>query len=145
MVGRVDLGLIGNSLRLKRTTTLSRVLLMYDLYKPLRNYLRRVSLIQSLGVIRAYLQYLQFGQPFPRDVQVHLEFFRAPRPANGVYEWDLAILAKELILNAPEIGEYDFRTWDVLANALNKLKDLENGIGNCYDKLFEKNILLGTV
>lgn len=115
------------------------MLSMYDLYKPLRNYLRRASLVQSLGVIRAYLQ---FGEPFPRDIQVHPEFFRATRPANGVYEWDLEILAKELILNAPEIGEYGFRTWDVLANAINKLKDLENGIGKHYDKLLEKNILL---
>lgn len=115
---------------------------MYELYKPLRNHLRRTSLIQSLGVIRAYLQYLQFGQPFPRDIQVHPEFFRGPQRANGVHEWELEVLAKELILNAPDVGEYDFRSWDILANSLNKLKDLENGIGERYDELLEKNILL---
>jgi hypothetical protein len=43
----------------------------YDLYKPLRNHLQRISLLQGLGVIRAYLQNFQFGQKFPRDVEVH--------------------------------------------------------------------------
>jgi hypothetical protein len=115
---------------------------MYELYKPLRNFLRRTSLIQSLGVIRAYMQFLAFGQPFPNDIEVHSGFLRASRAENGVYEWELELLAKELILNAPEQGELDLRSWGSFSNSLNLLKKLEDGIAQHYEHLISKNILL---
>jgi hypothetical protein len=114
---------------------------MYKIYKPLRNYVRTLDMVQSLGVIRAYLQNLQFGQPFPKDIEVHSSYFRSPRAA-GVYEWELETLAKEIVLNSAFGAKVDLRTWDVLASAINKLKDLENQIGVHYADLFQKSVLL---
>lgn len=115
---------------------------MYELYKPFRNYVRQLSLLESLGVIRAYIQHLQFGQPFPEDVEVHQHFRTAPRPERGVYEWELEILAKELILHAPDNGVGDLRTWNNLAEALNRIKKLEDDISGHYRDLIATNILL---
>ncbi|MEJ1965237.1 MAG: hypothetical protein WDO56_28365 [Gammaproteobacteria bacterium] len=115
---------------------------MYDLYKPLRNHLRHVSLLQSLGAVRAYQQYLQFGQAFPRDIEVPTVFFQKTRAEKGIYEWELELLAKELILNAPDQANDDFRRWNAISSAVNKLKDLENEVAGRYDKLFSENILL---
>src|SRR5258708_34305746 len=41
---------------------------VYDLYKPLRNYLRQFPLLDSLAVVHAYAQYLQFNRAFPPSV-----------------------------------------------------------------------------
>jgi len=36
---------------------------VYEHYTPLRKYLRQFPLLESLDVVRAYIQYLQIGQP----------------------------------------------------------------------------------
>src|SRR5262245_53836450 len=98
---------------------------MYELYQPLRTFLRSVSLLESLKAIWAYFQNLQFNQPFPPDVQVDQNTYQRPRPERGIYEWELELLVKELILNAPERGQTDLRVWNSLAQAVNLLKELE--------------------
>lgn len=116
----------------------------YELYKPLRNYLRKYPLLQSLGVVRAYVQHLQFNQPFPGDIEVDRGFLLAGPVGKHVYEWELAILARELILNAPEEGERDLRSWKNFSGAVNKLKEVENNISGyaAYRKLYLENVLL---
>lgn len=51
-------------------------------------------------------------------------------------EWNLAVLAKEIILNAQEIEPSQpspsLKKWDFLASAVNKLKDLEGEISSLY-------------
>lgn len=115
----------------------------YGLYKPLRNHLRKYSLIQSLAVIRAYAQHLQFGQPFPQDVQVPLAFLAADLPNKNVYEWELELLTREVIINCSESAEYDMRRYSEFASAVNKLKRLENDISGCteYREMFRVNVL----
>lgn len=103
---------------------------MYDLYKPLRNDLRRQSLFQSLHVVWAWVQHLQFDKPFPPNMEVPIEIMaRLSGPEKGIFEWELAILAKELIINAPLHGEGDFCKWSRFSTALNRLKNLGNEIG----------------
>src|SRR5262249_4092861 len=76
---------------------------VYELYKPLRNYLREVGLLESLGVIRAYAAFLQFKRPFPFDIEVHRSLLDARTVADrSLYEWELDVLVRELILNAQE-------------------------------------------
>jgi hypothetical protein len=116
---------------------------IYDLYKPLRNELRRCALIPSLRAIWAWIQHLQFTQTFPADIQVPWEIVLAPPgPKKGIYEWELAILAKELILNAPWSGSADLRSWPRFATTVNRLKNLHNGISAHYAQLLQKNILV---
>lgn len=86
---------------------------------------------------------MQFTQPFPGDVHVPWEIVLASRgQRKGIYEWDLAILAKELILNSPWSGTEDLRAWPRFSNAVNRLKDLHNDISAHYELLFRKNILV---
>ena len=109
----------------------------FELYKPLRNHLRKVPLIESLGVIRAYAQHLQFGASFPSDIEVPAWFLQASsNVGKRVYEWELDVLARELLINASLGGPVDqrntLRRWSYFAGAINKLKDLENALVALY-------------
>lgn len=117
---------------------------IYCLYKPLRNYLKQFSLMDSLGVIRAYLQYMQFGQKFPNNIQVDKSFILAKsRLESGVYEWQLETLAKEIILNTDTTpSNKTLSEWRYFSSVLNKLKDLENNISIHYNGIFKKQILI---
>ncbi|PCI52526.1 MAG: hypothetical protein COB36_14920 [Alphaproteobacteria bacterium] len=114
----------------------------YQLYKPLRNHLRKYSLLPSLAAIRAYAQYLQFDQPFPDYVQVAPEFLAAAPERKGVHEWQLELLARELILNATENSKIDMRVYKNFASTVAKLKAVEDSIVGCaaYRHLYEENV-----
>ncbi len=70
-------------------------------YKPLRNHISRVALVESLGVIRAYMQHLQFRRPMPSDIEVALYFWNAQTNVEKkVHEWELDVLAREILRSA---------------------------------------------
>ena len=50
---------------------------VFDLYKPLRNAIRKLGVGDSLGVIRVYVQNLQFGVEIPSDCEVDPEYASA--------------------------------------------------------------------
>lgn len=109
----------------------------YNLYKPLRNNLRQLAFLECLSTLRAYIQYFSFSTPLPTGIRVAPQFYsRIPI----VYGWQLELLTKEVILNCPDQGGEDFRSWNTLADALNKLRDLENGTAKAYPK--DYNVLL---
>lgn len=110
---------------------------MHDLYEPLRAELSTHALFRYLRVIWAWMQQLQFGQDFPGDIEVPQHIRRVLRtPTRGVYEWELALLAKELIALAPESGSVDLSSWETFSSTLNKLKGLDNGISGRYETLY---------
>jgi hypothetical protein len=116
----------------------------FEFYKPLRNHLRQVSLTESLGVVRAYIQYMQFGAAFPGDIEVASYFLRAQDAVERkMFEWELDLLCREIILHAADgpanYSPKTLRKWDYLAGAINKLKDLENDLAKLYP---EGHILL---
>lgn len=115
---------------------------MYDLYKPLRNELRKQALRPSLRVIWAWMQHLQFDQGFPPDIHVPLQVQALRGPQRGIYEWELAVLAKELIVLAPDNAPTDLRSWKQFSTAVNKLKKLDSDISERYEKLFRENIFI---
>lgn len=116
---------------------------MHDLYEPLRAELSTHALFRSLRVIWAWMQQLQFGQDFPADIEVPQHIRRVLRtPTRGVYEWELALLAKELIALAPESGSMDLSSWETFSSTLNKLKSLDNGISGRYETLFRHHIFI---
>lgn len=118
---------------------------VFEAYKPLRNHLRKLCLADSLAVIRAYVQYLQLDTPIPRDCEVHRNFAFAASKSNKVAlisEWELETLCREVILNAQD-GTYcpeTLKKWSCLARAINKLKELEDSIGEKF--VSPDNILL---
>ncbi len=79
---------------------------IFNLYKPLRNYTRQFSVIDSLSIIRAYCQHLQFNQPLPGDIKVSPQFSNAKTTQEkGVFEWELDILAREIIINSAQTNQ----------------------------------------
>lgn len=118
---------------------------VYEFYKPLRNQLRQVPLLDSLAVIYAYLQNLQFDRPIPNEIEADKGYIRAQnRAEKGVFEWDLELLAKEVILNSPDYTTHpkSFSCWDQFSDAVNKLRKLEEDILRLHSDLYKKNILL---
>jgi hypothetical protein len=103
-------------------------------YKRLRNHLRKTELVDSLAVVRAYFQNLQFRRPFPSDIEVP-RFYSRLSVSDAVHEWELAALAREVILNASERpAEKTLREWNYFAGAINKVKEFENDLVDIYPK-----------
>lgn len=105
---------------------------IYKLYKPLRNHLRSLSVQNAFYVIWAYSNFLQFKNPFPKDIQVEKSFIDAKHHTErGLYEWELALLARESIVNSTtDIGfaTKTLQSWSYFSRAINKLKEFENNI-----------------
>jgi hypothetical protein len=115
---------------------------VYDLYKPLRNLLRQYPLLESLSVVHAYTQYLQFSRPLPSDIDVNPIIYARHKPERQIYEWQLDLLAREIILNCPTRGTKTLRSWPQFAKAINTIKDLEEKVYLARRPLFQDNILL---
>lgn len=116
---------------------------VYDLYKPLRNQLRKLALLPSLEVVHAYIQHFQFGRAMPANVETHSYFLQArSRVDKQIFEWELELLARELIVNASTQSWKNLRQWAQFSSALNGIKNLENAICERYPDLYQKNIIL---
>jgi hypothetical protein len=116
---------------------------VFDLHLPLRRHLRRFGLIDSLYVVRAYEQHLQFRHPFPPDVQVAPHFLEATqRYDKKVFEWELDILARQLFLWACDISSTSLCNWNEFSKAINCIKTLGDNIARLYPELYKPNILI---
>lgn len=109
----------------------------FDYYKPLKNHLRQVELVESLSVIRAYAQYLQFNEQIPKDIEVASYVLTAKDWIKKTfYPWELETLAREIIINSQEPNSMLFtktlRKWSYFSSAVNKLKELENNMAQFY-------------
>ena len=110
---------------------------VYRLYKPLKNHLNKISIKNGLYVIWAYINFLQFNGKFPRDIEVSIDFLKNKEniPLRGIFEWELALLAREVILNGQEnpiFAKKDFNKWTYFSSAINKLKSFENGTWSIF-------------
>jgi hypothetical protein len=116
---------------------------IYEVYKPLRNHLKKCGIIDSLRVIWHYAQSLQFNGEFPKDIEVHREYLRRDhiKRTTWISEWNLAILTKEVLINSEESNrnEKTFRQWKYLSSAINKIKDIDNKISK--DHINTSNVL----
>ncbi len=104
---------------------------VFSEYKPLRNKLSLLSIEDSLGTIWAYSQYLQIrGFRLPKEIEVAREYLQLEVPQQWISEWELELLAKEVILNANSVAAKGrtLRAWKTLSELVNSLKDLENRI-----------------
>jgi hypothetical protein len=104
-------------------------------YKPIRNKIALLSIEDALGVIWAYCQYLQVDDfKFPNEVEVAESYLKLDFPQKWISEWELELLAKEVIINAgtvPSKGR-TLRVWKTLSELVNSLKDLENKIYGAF-------------
>src|ERR1700733_14766463 len=110
--------------------------------EPLRLQLSRYSLIDSLYVIYAYVQYLQFRQPLPTDIEVDQRVVGGQRHDKPFHEWELDLLSRQLLQHARMAGKFSLRRWNEFANTVNSLKALEDAISERTGTLLRDNILL---
>jgi len=108
---------------------------VFQAYKSLRNKIALLSVEESLFVIWAYSQYLQLDEfRFPKEIEVEPNFLRLDPPQRWISEWDLELLAKEVILNGSTAGAKGrtLKKWKTLSEIINRSKSLENEIYGTY-------------
>ena len=98
---------------------------MYDLYKPLRNYLRKHELFSGLRAAYHYFQFLQFDVALPKELR-HPELSLRGAYSVGLFEWELQTLTREILLNCVEGEGRSLLSWKALATAINTIKHVEN-------------------
>jgi hypothetical protein len=104
---------------------------VYQEYKPIRNKITLLSTEDALAVIWAYSQYLQIDNfRFPQEIEVARQYLELDLPQSWISEWDLELLAKEVILNAGGVAARGraLRRWATLSELVNSFKALENRI-----------------
>jgi hypothetical protein len=111
------------------------------LVRPLQRYVARFPLLESLDVVRAYLQHLQLGHPLPANITYNPEIVGAGRD-RGLCEWTVETLAKELILHAADYATDSLREWAFFATALNNVNAVEDNITAHYPHLYGNHILI---
>jgi hypothetical protein len=108
---------------------------VFQEYKSIRNKIALLSVGDALGVIWAYCQYLQNDDfQFPKEIEVANPYLQLPFPQQWISEWELELLAKEVILNGSAVAAKGrtLRAWKTLSGLVNSLKDLENRIYRQY-------------
>lgn len=111
-----------------------------DLYAPFRESVSALATDDALYTIWAYAQKLQLTAfKFPRDIEVAVAFLEHAVPRSWISEWELLLLAKEVIINSKDVG-LSLRNWAVLSSVINAIKDLENSIYRRYGSV--KNVLV---
>lgn len=91
---------------------------LYDMYKPLRNKMRRLETRVALMQIWALIKNIKGEGGLPTD------FHHLPDASirKHVYEWDLALLAREVILNGGNRGDASLLRYRDFASIINLLK-----------------------
>jgi len=104
---------------------------VFEEYKPFRNKFTKLAVDDSLIVIWAYSQYLQTNNfQFPVDIEVADRYLQLDIPQKWLSEWELELLAKEVVLNGSLVATKgrSLRKWTILSELVNSLKSFENEI-----------------
>lgn len=99
---------------------------MYELYKPLRNYLRGFNLWSGLATTYCYMQYLQFNKPLPEQLSTLKTRLGASKIDTGIFEFIVETLTRELILNGQQSGGKPFNTAPIAFKAFGMIHKLED-------------------
>jgi hypothetical protein len=108
---------------------------VFSTYKPLRNKIAKLGLEESLRAIWGYSQFLQIDDfSFPSDIEVDRKFIEAKVPQAIASEWELELLAKEVVLNSGPLTDKSFslKRWPVFREILNGIKSLEEQIYSSF-------------
>jgi hypothetical protein len=104
---------------------------VFQEYKSIRNKINLLSIEEALGVIWAYGQYLQIDNfNFSKEIEVINEFLQLDVPQRWVSEWELELLAKEVIINGRSAAKKGqaLRKWKTLSDIINSIKGFEGRI-----------------
>ena len=106
-----------------------------EAYKPLRNYIRKLCIDDSLFVIWNYTQYLQFGKKISKEIEVNPALlYRKDTKSWRPNEWELELLVKEIIINSLETypSSTSLKKWHHFYIALNKLRYIRDEVAKTY-------------
>lgn len=95
----------------------------------------QLSYDDAFYVIWAYSQYLQINKfQIPSDIEVHKDYVKLQPPQSWIAEWELELVAKEVILNGRAVSTRGrtLRSWKNLSDTINQLKTLENEVSRLY-------------
>lgn len=106
---------------------------MYEIYKPLRNYLRSFDLWSGLGTTYHYMLYLQFGSRLPQQLLTPKLQMGASNLAAGLHGHLVELLLRELILNAAPRGGKRFATAPVAFKSMNMIHKVDGGSWGAHD------------
>lgn len=104
---------------------------VFAAYKPIRNKIAALAMEDALAVVWAHTQFLQINDfNFPREIEVINEYLRHQFPQQWISEWELELLAKEIVLNSGGAAKDNrtLRKWKTLSETINSIKKLENDI-----------------
>lgn len=96
---------------------------LYNSYKPLRNFTRRLSLLDSLVHIWHLAGAVIEGVPLPYGFSEGVTRIPAEVP---LHPWHVGLLCREVILHAGKQGDRSLRKWPHLATAINHILRVEN-------------------
>lgn len=119
---------------------------VFSLYCPLRNYLRKQKLNESLLAIHAHIQFQQFHKSLPSYITGEPFGYRGMTKFSDLlsfhlFPWELSLICKEVLLNSEMYGaSHSLLEWHYLSGAVNKLKYLENETAKLYSS--KENVLL---
>jgi hypothetical protein len=77
---------------------------MYEIYKPLRNYLRSFDLWSSLGTTYHYMLYLQFGSRLPQQLLTPKLQMGASNLAANLHGHLVELMLRELMWTGVQKG-----------------------------------------
>ncbi len=100
-------------------------------YKPTRNKVALLAADDALGVLWAYCQLLQIEHFQPaKEIEIAPVYLNAKPRQSYMAEWDIELLAKEVVINAGAVAakKRTLRTWKTLADTVNAFKTLEQDI-----------------
>src|SRR3954462_12036524 len=104
---------------------------VFAAYKPIRNKIASLAMEDALAVIWAHTQFLQTNDfNFPKEIEVLDAYLRHEFPQRWISEWELELLAKEIVLNSGGAAKdnHTLRKWKTLSETINSIKKLENDI-----------------
>lgn len=101
---------------------------IYDAYKPLRNFLRKFSLVPSLSLIWLLSEHILNNKPLPFKYNFRADNGELLPLKTLVFPWDLEILCRELILNAGNEEVLSLSKTKDLGHAINLIRDIEEEI-----------------
>lgn len=93
---------------------------MYDLYKPLRNYLRKIDVHSALLAMWAYSRHIEYGSSLPPSLVLQRPF---DDMRGKVFLFQIHLMTREVILNCSLTGGEEFtgRTMSQTWNHINRI------------------------
>jgi hypothetical protein len=104
---------------------------VFQEYKQIRNKIALLASDDALSVIWAYCRFLQTDNSnFPPEVEVSKGFIDNDFPQRWIAEWELELLAKEVIINGKSVASKGrtLRKWKTMSELINAIKAFENKI-----------------